>query len=219
VTIEALDLLAGALDGPALLVALRWAAAGCSIRGIASEVQDAAIRISGLVTAIKGFTHMDQASVAEPVDLIQGLRNTIAVIKSKARAKSVNVVVEVEPELPRIRGFAGELNQIWANLIDNALDAVSDSGRVEVLARRERERVAVRVIDNGTGIPAQIVGRIFDPFFTTKPVGLGTGLGLDIVHRLVRHNGGEIAVESQPGRTEFRVVLPLAEVDASGGTV
>jgi signal transduction histidine kinase len=219
VTIEALDLLAGALDGPALLVALRWAAAGCSIRGIASEVQDAAIRISGLVTAIKGFTHMDQASVAEPVDLIQGLRNTIAVIKSKARAKSVNVVVDVEPELPRVQGFAGELNQIWANLIDNALDAVSDSGRVEVLARRERERVAVRVIDNGTGIPAQIVGRIFDPFFTTKPVGLGTGLGLDIDHRRVRHNGGEIAVESQPGRTEFRVVLPLAEVDASGGTV
>jgi signal transduction histidine kinase len=219
VTIEALDLLAGALDGPALLVALRWAAAGCSIRGIASEVQDAAIRISGLVTAIKGFTHMDQASVAEPVDLIQGLRNTIAVIKSKARAKSVNVVVDVEPELPRVQGFAGELNQIWANLIDNALDAVSDSGREEVLARRERERVAVRVIDNGTGIPAQIVGRIFDPFFTTKPVGLGTGLGLDIVHRLVRHNGGEIAVESQPGRTEFRVVLPLAEVDASGGTI
>ena len=219
VTIEALDLLAGAVDGPALAVALRWAAAGCSIRGIASEVQDAAIRISGLVTAIKGFTHMDQASVAEPVDLIQGLRNTIAVIRSKARAKSVNVVVDVEPELPRVRGFAGELNQIWANLIDNALDAVPDSGRVEVLAHRERERVAVRVIDNGTGIPAQIVGRIFDPFFTTKPVGLGTGLGLDIVHRLVRHNGGEIAVESQPGRTEFRVVLPLAEVDARGGTI
>jgi signal transduction histidine kinase len=216
VTIEALDRLAEVVDGPALIVALRWAAAGCSIRGIASEVQDAAIRISGLVTAIKGFTHMDQASVAEPVDLMQGLRNTIAVIKSKARAKSVNVVMDVEAELPRVRGFAGELNQIWANLIDNALDAVPDSGRVEVLANRERERVAVRVVDNGTGIPAQIVGRIFDPFFTTKPVGLGTGLGLDIVRRLVRHNGGEIAVESQPGRTEFRVILPLAEVDTYG---
>ena len=112
------------------------------------------MRISGLVTAIKGFTHMDQATVAEPVDLVQGLGNTVAVLKSKARAKSVAVVVDVEPGLPRVRGFVGELNQIWANLIDNALDAVPESGRVEVLASRERQRVVVRIVDNGTGIPA-----------------------------------------------------------------
>jgi signal transduction histidine kinase len=161
---------------------------------------------------------MDQASVAEAVDLKQGLSNTIAVVHSKARAKSVTVVLDVEPELPRVRGFAGELNQIWANLIDNALDAVPESGRVEVLAKREHEGVVVRIVDNGTGIPAQIRERIFDPFFTTKGVGLGTGLGLDIARRLVRHNNGEIAVESQPGRTEFRVVLPAA-ADGAGGTV
>ena len=124
----------------------------------------------------------------------------------------------MEPGLPRVRGFAGELNQIWANLIDNALDAVADSGRVDVLAKREHQRVVVRIIDNGAGIPAQIRERIFDPFFTTKPMGQGTGLGLDIVRRLVRHNDGEIAVESQPGRTEFRVALPLAEIDAAGET-
>ena len=168
--------------------------------------------------AVKGFTHMDQATVAEPVDLIQGLSNTVAVLKSKARAKSVAVVVRVEPGLPRVRGFAAELNQIWANLIDNALDAVPDSGRVEVLANREGGRVTVRVVDNGIGIPAPIRGRIFDPFFTTKPVGQGTGLGLDIVRRLVRHNDGEISVESQPGRTEFRVVLPLAETHSAPTT-
>jgi signal transduction histidine kinase len=133
------------------------------------------------------------------------------VLKSKARNKSAAVVVEVEPGLPRARGFVGELNQIWANLIDNALDAIPESGRIEVRANRERERVAVRVIDNGGGIPPDVRERIFDPFFTTKPVGLGTGLGLDIVQRLVRHNNGEIAVESRPGRTEFRVVLPAAE--------
>jgi signal transduction histidine kinase len=219
VTVQALDLLAGVINGPALAVVLRWAAAGCSVRGIASDVQDASVRISGLVTAIKGFTHMDQASVAEPVDLIQGLRNTIAVIKAKARAKSIDVVVNVEPELPRVLGFAGELNQIWSNLIDNALDAAPESGHIEVRANRAHERVAVRIIDNGTGIPAHILERIFDPFFTTKPIGLGTGLGLDIVRRLVRHNDGEIAVVSQPGRTEFRVILPLAEVDACGGTI
>ncbi len=125
--------------------------------------------------------------------------------------------IEVEPGLPRVRGFAGELNQIWANLIDNALDAVPESGRVEVRASRLNQKVVVRVIDNGAGIPAEVRERIFDPFFTTKPMGQGTGLGLDIVRRLVRHNDGEIAVESQPGRTEFRVALPLAEIDGSGG--
>jgi signal transduction histidine kinase len=209
-TFASLDLLAQAVQGPPLNAVLRWAAAGCSVRGIASEIQDAAMRISGLVTAIKGFTHMDQATVAEPVDLLSGLRNTILVLKSKARTKSITVALDVEAGLPRVRGFAGELNQIWANLIDNALDAVPDAGRVDVLVRRDGERVAVHILDNGTGIPARIRDRIFEPFFSTKPVGLGTGLGLDIVRRLVQHNDGEIAVESQPGCTEFRVILPLA---------
>ena len=111
------------------------------------------MRISGLVTAIKGFTHMDQAPVAEPVDLVQGLSNTVTVLRSKARSKSATVVVDVEPGLPRVRGFVGELNQIWANLIDNALDAIPDSGRVEVRAHREDQRVVVRIVDNGAGIP------------------------------------------------------------------
>jgi signal transduction histidine kinase len=216
VTIEALDLLAGAVDGSALNVTMQSAAAGCSVHRLASEIRNAALQISGLVAAIKGFTHMDQAAVVEPVDLIQGLSNTVAVLRSKARTKSVAVVVDVEANLPRVRGFAGELNQIWSNLLDNAIDAVPDSGRVEVLAKREQQRAVVRIIDNGTGIPAKILERIFDPFFTTKPVGLGTGLGLDIVRRLVRHNDGEISVESQPGRTEFRVVL-LLEADGAGG--
>jgi signal transduction histidine kinase len=217
VTFEALDLLAGAVAGPALKAVLRWAAAGCAVRGLASEIQEAAGRIVGLVSAIKGFTHMDQAAVAEPVDLTQSLSNTVAVLKSKARAKSVAVVVEVEPGLPRALGFAGELNQIWLNLIDNALDAVPDAGRVEVQANRERQRVVVRIVDNGAGIPEQIRERIFDPFFTTKPVGSGTGLGLDIVRRLVLHNDAEIAVESKPGRTEFRVALPIAPTDGERG--
>jgi signal transduction histidine kinase len=218
VTFEALDRLAGAAEGPVLNAVLRWAAAGCTVRGLASEIQDAATRISGLVTAIKGFTHMDQAMVAEPVDLLKGLSDTVAVLKAKARAKSVAVEIEVESGLPRVRGFAGELNQIWANLIDNALDAAPNSGRVEVSARREGRHVAVRVVDNGSGIPAQIRERIFEPFFTTKTVGQGTGLGLDIVRRLVRHNDGEITVDSQAGRTEFRVMLPLAETGSAVAT-
>jgi signal transduction histidine kinase len=133
------------------------------------------------------------------------------VLKAKARAKSTTVTIDVEEDLPQVSGFAGELNQIWSNLIDNALDAVANAGHVEVVARREGQRVVVRVVDDGGGIPVAIRERIFDPFFTTKPVGQGTGLGLDITRRLVRHNDGEISVESQPGRTEFRVVLPVAE--------
>ncbi len=215
-TLDNLQRIAAAVEGPALTAVLRWAAAGCSVRSLASEIQDAATRIAGLVTAIKGFTHMDQATVAEPVDLVQGLDNTIAVLRAKARGKAASVAVHVEPDLPRVLGFVGELNQIWANLLDNALDAIAEAGRVEVLANRDGQHVVVRIVDNGSGIPEEIRARIFDPFFTTKPVGHGTGLGLDIVRRLVRHNDGDITVESRPGRTEFRVVLLAVKSDGSG---
>ncbi|HEY1804568.1 MAG TPA: ATP-binding protein [Terracidiphilus sp.] len=211
VTFEALDQLAATVQGATLDAVLRWAAAGCAVRNLASEIQEAAMRVSGLVVAVKGFTHMDQAMVAEPVDLEPNLGNTVAVLRAKARQKSAAVSIELEADLPSVRGFAGELNQVWGNLIDNALDAVQDGGCVEVKANREGERVVVRVIDNGPGIPASIRESIFDPFFTTKPMGQGTGLGLDIVRRLVRHNDGTIEVESQPGRTEFRVRLPVTE--------
>jgi len=139
------------------------------------------------------------------------------VLKSKARNKSASIAVDIEQNLPHVQGFAGELNQIWVNLIDNALDAIAKEGRVEVHAGRDGGRVLVRVVDNGPGIPGDIRDRIFDPFFTTKPMGLGTGLGLDIVRRLVRHNDGEIAVNSRPGRTEFRVLLPTVD-NAAGVT-
>jgi signal transduction histidine kinase len=218
VTLEALDRMALAISGPPLGAVLRWVAAGCTVRGIASEIQEAAMRISGLVTAIKGFTHMDQATVAEAVDLTSSLANTVAVLAAKARSKSVAVTVTIPPDLPRVLGFIGELNQIWANLIDNALDAVPDRGRVDITANCERQQVVVRVIDNGPGIPEEIRGRLFEPFFTTKPVGKGTGLGLDIVRRLINHNDAEIEVESVPGRTEFRVTLPLAEAQGAGAS-
>ena len=216
VTMEALDQLAAAVQGQSLGAVLRWAGAVCAVRSLATEIQEAAMRISGLVSAIKGFTHMDQAMVAEPVDLGAGLGNTVAVLRSKAKQKSATVAVELEEGLPAVRGFAGELNQIWGNLIDNALDAVRENGSVEVTAARESERVVVRVVDDGPGIPAAVRGRIFDPFFTTKAMGQGTGLGLDIVRRLVQHNNGTVEVESQPGRTEFRVSLPMAAADAVG---
>jgi signal transduction histidine kinase len=133
------------------------------------------------------------------------------VLRAKAKDKSVGLSTNIEKDLPLVNGFGSELNQVWANLLDNALDAVGEGGRVELAANWEHEGMVVRVIDNGPGIPAAISDRIFDPFFTTKPVGEGTGLGLDIVRRLVQRHNGRIEMESRPGRTEFRVILPVIE--------
>jgi signal transduction histidine kinase len=217
VTLEALDQIAAAVTGPALGAVLRREAAGFAVRAITSEIQEAAMRISGLVLAVKGFTHMDQATVAAPIDLASSLSNTAMVLKAKARMKSIAVTITTELGLPRVLGFAGELNQIWANLIDNALDAAPTSGCVEIFAKREKQRVVVSVVDNGAGIPDEARAHLFDPFYTTKPVGKGTGLGLDIVRRLAVHNGADVDVHSVPGRTEFRVSLPLADTNDTGG--
>jgi signal transduction histidine kinase len=172
------------------------------------------MRISSLITAVKGFTHMDQAIVAEPVDPRPGLCSAVTVLNAKAMQKSVTVAVKLADDLPQVYGFAAELNQIWGSLLDNALDAAPSGGRVDVNAGLEADHVVVRIIDDGPGIAEEIRSRIFDPFFTTKPMGQGTGLGLDIARRLVRHNDGMIDVESKPGRTEFRVSLPVAKAEA-----
>jgi signal transduction histidine kinase len=212
VTFEALDGLATALPHPALNAALARLAATYAIRHLSARIEDSAAQISNLVRAVKGFTHMDQANVAEPVDVGAGLADTVEILQAKARARSATVTLELEPDLPRVRGFAAELNQVWSNLIDNALDAVAAGGMVSVRANRENQDVVVRVADDGAGIPAGIRDLIFDPFFTTKPMGQGVGLGLDIARRLVRHNEGAIEFESSAGRTEFRVTLPIAGI-------
>jgi signal transduction histidine kinase len=207
-TVEALDALAASLDPSLLEPALRWIAAGCTVRALAVEIERATSRIQALVAAVKRFTYMDRSPTREVADITQGLQDTLTVLGAKARGKSVDLRLEVEPGLPGVSLYGGELNQVWANLIDNALDAVRPSGHVHVTARLESGRVVVRVVDDGPGIPADVESRIFDPFFTTKPVGQGTGLGLDIARRLVRRHDGELDVESRPGRTEFRVSLP-----------
>jgi signal transduction histidine kinase len=211
ITLGQLDELARSVQGPLLNTGLRWIATTCTTRRLTREIQQAASRICELVSAVKGFTQMDRAAVPEPVDLARGLSNTLAVLTSKAKGKSVGVALDLENDLPAVQGFASELNQVWSNLIDNALDAVDEGGRVEITVRRERDCVVVRVVDNGSGVPAEIRDRIFDPFFTTKPVGKGTGLGLDIVRRLVQRHNGQIELESIPGRTEFRVTLPTSD--------
>jgi signal transduction histidine kinase len=211
VTVEALDELAQHLEGEALDAALDWVAAGCAVRTLAQESERAGARISQLVGAMKRLTHMDRAPVAEPVDVEQGLRDTLMVLGHKARDKSLSLRVEVAPDLPRAIAIGGELEQVWMNILDNALDAVDVGGNVSVTAQPEGRAVVVRIIDDGHGIPEEIQRRIFDPFFTTKAPGKGTGLGLDIARQHLERHGGSMDFESRPGRTEFRVTLPLAE--------
>jgi signal transduction histidine kinase len=215
--LPALDAAARALGAEALGAALPALAASCSTRRLASDIQRAASRVHELVAAVKGFTYMDQAAVPKPVDLARGLSDTLTILRAKAKSKSVHLSAELEPDLPTVDGFGGELNQVWSNLIDNAIDAVADGGSVEVSARRQDEAVVVRVVDDGPGIPPEVRERIFEPFFTTKPQGDGTGLGLAIARTLVGQHEGEIEVESRAGRTEFRVTLPAGAPAASPG--
>jgi signal transduction histidine kinase len=208
ITTEALDDLAKMLQGDTLATAVRWIAAGYTTRSLAGDIERASSRIHQLVSAIKRFTYMDRATVSEPTSVVQGLTDTVFVLSSKAKAKSAMVKLDIADNLPMVRSFGGELNQVWSNLVENALDAIHEGGEVVVSARCENNRVVVRVVDNGPGIPPDIEKKIFDPFFTTKQVGEGTGLGLDISRRIVRTHEGSIELESRPGRTEFRVLLP-----------
>jgi signal transduction histidine kinase len=215
-TAQSLEDLASALSGSGLRSALRWVAAGCQVRQLVSETQTAAARVHSLVAAVKAFTHMGEAMAPSPVDLERSLSDTLAVLAGKARAKSVGLVLDVQPGLPPIRAVGGELNQVWANLIENAIDAVPGGGQVTIRAGRQSDEEVVRIIDNGPGIPPEIQTRIFDPFFTTKPVGHGTGLGLDIVRRLVRRAEGRIEMSSKPGHTEFRVAFEAPSPEPEG---
>ena len=216
VALEALEGLAGVVPDAALDVALRWIAGGCAVRGLRQEIERGAGRIFELVSAVKGFTHMDRTPDAQPVDVATALRDTIILLRSKATSKSASLVADVATDLPAVLGVGAELNQIWANLVDNALDAVGHGGRVAVSARREGSRIMVEVTDDGPGIPAELRERIFEPFFSTKDVGQGVGLGLDIVRRTLERHDGEIELESRPGHTVFRVRLPAEGMRSDG---
>jgi signal transduction histidine kinase len=217
VGIDELDSLAAELNERTLDTALRWIAAGCSTHSLVADIENAATRIHDLVAAIKKFTYMDNRGGEESVDVESGLRDTVRVIASKAKSKGASVSLDIDAGLPPVKASGGELNQVWLNLIDNALDAVSESGTVEVGARQELDRVVVTVADDGPGIPEEVMPRIFDAFFTTKPPGQGTGLGLELARRLVRRYHGDISVQSRPGRTSFHVSLEV--VDPAEGVV
>jgi signal transduction histidine kinase len=197
------------LAGPATDAAVRWIAASLLARELAAELAESTERMSKLVGAVKTYAYMDRGGLVE-VDLREGIDTTLTILGHKLKHTTIEVRREFDPDLPRFHAYGAELNQVWTNLLDNAIDALGDSGTITITARRDGDCVEVEIIDDGPGIPADVRERIFDPFFTTKEVGRGTGLGLDTARRIVtdRH-GGSLGVESEPGRTVFRVRLPI----------
>ena len=216
VTETELDAVAATFDQPQLEATLRYVAADLTSRRLTVDIQRAAERLHQLAAIVKKQTHMDRVPVANTISLEENLADTLMLIGSKARAKSVTLELRVEPQLPPLAGVVGELNQVWLNLIDNAIDAAPEGGHVWVTAERGRDAVIVKIVDNGGGIAPEDRDRIFEPFYTTKPVGKGTGLGLGTVQEVVRNHRGSIEVNSVPGRTEFRICLPAAN---AGGQI
>jgi signal transduction histidine kinase len=197
------------LAGPATGAALRWIVASVSARELAEEVRESTERISHLVKAVKAYAYMDRGALVE-IDIHEGLETTITVLAHKLKHTAIEIERDYDRTLPPLSVYGSELNQVWTNLLDNAIDALGDRGTITVRTRRDGPCVIVDVADDGPGIDPETSSRIFEPFFTTKPVGAGTGLGLDTARRIVeeRHRGS-LWVDSQPGATVFHVRLPI----------
>lgn len=191
-----------------LAVIVPWLASGAAAVQLLDEIRMSADQISQIVKAVKTYSYLDQAPIQE-VDVHEGLENTLVILRHKLKG-GVQVTREYDPDLPRIEAYAGELNQVWTNLIDNAIDAMEGQGTLTLRTYAQEGHVVVEISDTGPGIPPEVQARMFDPFFTTKPQGIGTGLGLHIVYNIVvdKHRG-RINVVSEPGATTFQITLPL----------
>jgi len=215
-TVERLRPVASGFAAAHVNPVLQWLGAGIAVQQLVAEIRSSAQAISEIVRAVKSYAYLDQAPVQD-VDLRVSLEDTLVILRHRLK-DGVEVVRDFEAGLPTIEAYASELNQVWTNLIDNAIHAMNGRGVLELRARRVGGEVEVLIIDSGPGIPPEISSRIFDPFFTTKPQGVGTGLGLHIAHNIVvnRHRG-RIDFESRPGRTEFKVSLPIRMKPAAPG--
>ena len=214
--ITELSQLAKTLDGDALPTGLTWATSAYPVYALLHAIGQGSARISEIVRALKSYSYVGQAPLQE-VDLRDGLENTLVLLGNKLK-QGVNVKREYSPDLPAVPAYGSELNQVWTNLLDNAVDAMGGKGTITIRTRRKDGWAVVEIEDDGPGIPAAIQSRIFDPFFTTKPPGKGTGLGLSISHGIiVEKHKGTIAVESQPGSTRFTISLPLTVPPSSIG--
>jgi signal transduction histidine kinase len=206
---EGLESLFANLDPSVARAALVRIAASVEIANLLNEIESSTARISDLVRAIKEYTYMDQAPV-QNVDIAKGLETTLTILHHKLK-RGVTVERDYEPVPLLVNSFGSELNQIWTNIIDNAIDAMGGKGELRVRTYREDNCVVVEIGDNGPGISPEVKPHIFEPFFTTKGVGEGTGLGLDTVQRIVKKHRGSVQVTSKPGDTRFQIWLPLAE--------
>ena len=202
---------------PALLAdGLHWVTYALEIEQLMGEIEDSTGRISHLVAAAKQYSQMDRAAHQE-IDVRDGLKSTLVMLSHKINERGINVVKDFDHSLPTIPAHPAELNQVWTNLIDNAVYAMAEGGTLTVRTVREDGWVLVEICDTGAGIPVEMQQKIFEPFFTTKPVGEGTGLGLDISYRVItQRHGGDLRVVSHPGDTRFQVRLPLTEPPSFG---
>jgi signal transduction histidine kinase len=207
VEMDPLQHLIGKFDARVLHDALTRIVAAVSAEKLTREIEASTGRISELVQAIKEYSYMDQMPEQE-IDIHQGIESTLIMLKFQLK-KNINVKREFDKTLPRLCAHGSELNQVWTNLIDNAIDAMDGKGELRIRTSRELDTLLVEIIDSGPGIPENVKPHIFEPFFTTKGVGEGTGLGLDTAYRIVRSHRGEITFDSRPGRTCFQVRLPL----------
>lgn len=193
--------------GPQLGVALQWLGTLYTIFSLLEEINQGTSRIGEIVKSLKSYVYLDQAPVQE-VDVHEGLDNTLVMLRSKLKA-GITLERHYAEDLPMIMAYGSELNQVWTNIIDNAVDAMDGTGAISISTRRMDDWIFVEIEDSGPGIPADIQRKIFSPFFTTKPMGKGTGLGLNISFNIVQKHKGEIKVFSRPGKTCFSVCLPI----------
>lgn len=209
-TEEELNQIEGTVGPKPLPAILWWLESTLSLERLVGEINEASNRISSLVRSIKSYSHMDRGVAFEPVDIHEGLLSTLTMLKHNLKGKQIELVKAFCKDAPAVKGLAGELNQIWTNLIVNAIDAMDTGGRLTVRTYTERQQVCVEVEDNGSGIPEEDQTRIFEPFFTTKPMGEGTGMGLELVQKIVERHNGSIKLASKPGCTIFTLCFPSA---------
>ena len=210
-TVNDLEIIKNCLTKDELVVVLEWIGNFLVTNKMADDICISSERISELVGAVKNFTFMDKASDKQIIDIHTGIRNTLTMLNYKLKNANVTVIENYDETIPKVKVFPGELNQVWTNLIDNAVDAMAANkkGNLEIRTAHDSRFVKVYVKDDGPGIEKDIQDKIFDPFFTTKEMGKGTGLGLEVVNRIIRQHNGSVKVNSQRGHTEFEVCLPV----------
>jgi signal transduction histidine kinase len=208
-TVDELETIRRDIGADAFTNVIPWLENIISSEKIIKDLADASGRISALVASIKSHVHMDRTNELQPTDIQKDIENTLTLLGFKLREKNIRVTKNFCVQMPEVPAYVGELNQVWTNLMDNAIYALPRDGMLTIDTACDAENVVVSIIDNGNGIPQDNISRIFDPFFTTKKVGDGTGIGLDVVNRIVKRHKGTIAVSSVPGRTEFAVTLPV----------